>query len=123
MVLAVFCWPICRSDPTAIAATARLIEAAAAQHMTYQPQPDQPPCHLGLGLILVSRPEAPGRGAGLPLPSATMACGGSPAPCPDRAILPPTLKHPHTPSVPHDEVPVITPQGVTLSLRAQQVHA
>jgi hypothetical protein len=37
--------------------------------------------------------------------------------------LPPTLKRPHTASVPHDEVPGITPQRVTLGLRAQQVHA
>jgi len=37
--------------------------------------------------------------------------------------LPPTLKRPHTASVPHDEVPGITLQRVTLGFRLQQVHA
>jgi hypothetical protein len=69
---------------------------------------------------LVSRLEALGRGAGLLLPSATMACGGSRSPCPDRAILPPTQKRPHTASVPHDKVSGITPKGVTLGVMPQR---
>ena len=75
--------------------------------MTTSPSPTSP------NAALVSKPEAPGRGADLPLPSASLARDGPPTPCPDRDTTPPTLKRPaHSASVLHDEVPCITPEGV-----------